>query len=196
MKKNELDIVFVLDRSGSMQGSESDTIGGYNSYLEKQRGNDTKVTTVLFDNEYQLLHFRKDIKEVDKLDNNIYFVGGSTALYDAIGMTITKLDKAKVKNKVLFVIITDGLENSSCEYNKKNVKKLITKHSDWEFVYLGANIDSYEEGSAIGIRKERIANYKKTRGGFEGVFASVNYMCDCMVSNEEIADSWKDNISE
>ena len=115
MKKNKkLDIVFLLDRSGSMSGVENDTIGGYNSYIEKQKGNNVYVTTVLFDNEYQILNERKHIKEIERLTRKEYFVRGTTALYDAIGKTIKRLDEVKT-DKVLFVITTDGYENASKE---------------------------------------------------------------------------------
>ena len=132
-KKKEMDIVFLLDRSGSMSGSEEDTIGGYNSYLDKQRKNkfNTKVTTILFDNEYEVLTDRKSIEDVSNLTKDTYFVRGSTALLDAIGKTINSLDKKVKDNKVLFVITTDGLENSSCEYTKDKIKELINKHSNW-----------------------------------------------------------------
>ena len=114
-KKKELDVVFLLDRSGSMQGSELDTIGGYNSYLSKQTKNkfNTKITTVLFDDQYEILHDRKDIKEVKDITEKEYYVRGCTALLDAIGKTINNLDKKVKDNKVLFVITTDGLENAS-----------------------------------------------------------------------------------
>ena len=160
MKK--MDVVFLLDRSGSMYDSVCDTIGGFNSYLDSLKDkDDIKVTTILFDNEYEVLYERKSIKSVEKLTTKDYYVRGSTALYDAIGLTISNLE-SKIKNsKVLFIITTDGYENSSKEYNKEKIKNMIEKHSNWEFIYMGANIDSYKEGANIGIRCDNIANYEK-----------------------------------
>ena len=145
MKKNkQLDIVFLLDKSGSMAGSESDTIGGYNSFINKEKKSNTNslVTTVLFDNNYHRLYDRVNINNVKKLTSKEYYVGGCTALYDAIGITINEMDKNN-PDKVLFVITTDGLENASREYNKNNIKKLIESHKNYEFIFLGAGIDSY-----------------------------------------------------
>lgn len=170
---NKLDVVFLLDRSGSMHNSVLDTIGGYNSYLDKQRDKNAKITTVLFDDKIEYLYFRKDVKEIDNLTEKDYFVRGCTALYDAIGTTICKLEKEKIRNKVLFIITTDGLENSSCEYNKKKISSLIKKHNNWEFIFLGANIDSFEEGGSIGIKKDRIANYEQSSDGISKMFCKL-----------------------
>ena len=194
-KIKELDVVFLLDRSGSMQGSETDTIGGYNSYLEKQRKNNysTKITTVLFDDQYEILHNREDITKVKNLTNKEYYVRGCTALLDAIGKTINNLDK-KVNNKVLFVITTDGLENASKEYNKDKIKTLIEQHTNWEFIYIGASIDSYGEGTSIGIPRKNISNYSKSKKGTDTLFRSINYLSECMYMNEEFNESWKKEI--
>lgn len=195
-KNKQLDVVFLLDRSGSMQGSELDTIGGYNSYLEKQRKNkfNTKITTILFDDQYEVLHNRKDIKEVKNITEKEYFVRGCTALLDAIGKTINNLDKKVKDNKVLFVITTDGLENASKEYNKDKIKTLIQQHSNWEFIYIGANIDSYGEGTSIGIPRKNISNYSKSKQGTETLFRSINYLSECMYSEEKIDESWKKEL--
>ncbi len=194
-KIKELDVVFLLDRSGSMQGSETDTIGGYNSYLEQQRKNNysTKITTVLFDDQYEILHNREDITKVKNLTNKEYYVRGCTALLDAIGKTINNLDK-KVNNKVLFVITTDGLENASKEYNKDKIKTLIEQHTNWEFIYIGANIDSYGEGTSIGIPRKNISNYSKSKKGTDTLFRSINYLSECMYMNEEFNESWKKEL--
>ena len=196
MKKNEkeMDIVFLLDRSGSMGDVVEDTIGGYNSYIKEQKSNNIKVTTVLFDNDYEIINNREDIKKVDKLDNKTYYVRGSTALYDAIGKTINYMDK--VKNKVLFIITTDGLENSSVEFNKKQIKEMIEKHKDWEFMYIGANIDSYDEGSSIGIKRDNIANYEQSSKGVAKLFKSIGKASACMCECECLDASWKQELED
>ena len=195
-KKKELDVVFLLDRSGSMQGSETDTIGGYNSYLEQQRKNkfNTKITTVLFDDQYEILHNRKPIQDVNNLTEKEYFVRGCTALLDAIGKTINNLDKKVKDNKVLFVITTDGLENASREYNKDKIKNLIEQHSNWEFIYIGADIDSYGEGTSIGIPRKNISNYSKSKKGTDTLFKSINYLSRCMCMDESFDESWKEEL--
>lgn len=196
MKKNNMDVVFLLDRSGSMANSVTDTIGGYNSYLKKQRENknNTKITTVLFDNEYEVLHNRVDIKEVNDLTEKEYYVRGCTALLDAIGKTITNLDKKVKDNKVLFIITTDGLENASKKYTKEQIKELISGHSNWEFLYIGANIDSYSEGASLGINKKNISNYRKDKKGTKALFNAIgkatDIMCECKCLNED----WKQEL--
>ena len=194
MKRNELDIVFVLDKSGSMSGSEKDTIGGYNSFLSKERkkNNNSLVTTVLFDNNYEKIYDRVNISNVKKLTEKEYYVGGCTALYDAIGKTITELDR-KHPEKVLFVITTDGMENASQEYNKNNIKKLIESHKNYEFIFLGAGIDSYSEGASIGIKKENISNYSKSRKGISNMFNAVGRACE-MMCEDSLDASWKSNL--
>ena len=194
-KTKELDIVFVLDKSGSMSGSEKDTIGGYNSFLEKERKNNpkSKVTTVLFDNNYEKLYDRVNISNVKKLTEDVYRVGGCTALYDAIGITITEIDKKKPE-KVLFVITTDGLENASREYTKKNIKHLIEKHKNYEFIFLGAGIDSYAEGESIGIRKTNISNYTKSKKGIGNMFNAVSKASEMLCADEALDVSWKKDL--
>ena len=156
MKQNLTELVFILDRSGSMAGLEKDTIGGYNAMLEQQRKVDGEciITTVLFDNHYSLLHDRIDIRAVKPITGKDYFVGGSTALLDAIGKTIQKIATAQKNTaedyraeKVMFVIITDGAENASREYSASQVKEIIQRQKErfhWEFIFLGANIDAVE----------------------------------------------------
>ena len=196
-KNKEMDEVFLLDRSGSMSGMEEDTIGGYNSYLEKQRKNvNTKITTILFDDQYEVLKMREDIKDVKNITANEYYVRGCTDLYDAIGKTIKTIENSVKNNKVLFVITTDGLENASREYNKNSVSKLIKKHKDWEFMYIGANIDSYAEGQSIGIKTSNIANYKRTRLGTRALFDSVCKATACYEASDSIGSSWKDNLEK
>ena len=197
MKKNikEMDVVFLLDKSGSMSGLEEDTIGGYNSFLEKQKKNKCKtyITTILFDHYYEVLHDRVDAKEVKKITNKDYYVEGTTALYDAIGKTISRIER-KAKN-VIFVITTDGYENSSKEYTRDMIKKLIKKHSDWEFMYIGADIDSYEGGAAIGINRSNIANYKKDKKGTSFLFDSVYEYEDCLYKGKDTS-KWKQKLDD
>ncbi len=191
----ETDIVFILDRSGSMSGIENDTIGGFNSFISNHKKNkNTKVTTVLFDDQYEVLYERKPINEVKKLTPKEYYVRGCTALMDAIGKTINALSKKVKNNKVLFVITTDGLENASREYNKDKIKKLIKKHSNWEFIYIGANIDSFSEASSIGIRSTNTANYTKSRRGVDTLFASVGKAFECVCADEELSSNWKQDL--
>lgn len=199
MKKKKIeagmDIVFLLDRSGSMAGIESDTIGGYNSYIRDNKDKNVRVTTVLFDNRYELLHKRVNINEVNDLTHKEYFVRGSTALLDAIGKTIKYFDKQNAK-KVMFVITTDGLENSSWRYNSKQIKEMILGHKNWEFIYIGANIDSFEEGGNIGIKKNNIANYKKDKKGVSSLFNSISRACCAFYCDEELDENWKEELEE
>ncbi len=193
IKNEEMDIVFLLDRSGSMGGIELDTIGGYNSYIKEQKKNNVKVTTVLFDDRYEVLHQREKINDIKELTNKEYFVRGSTALLDAIGRTITYMDEQKSR-KAIFLITTDGLENSSREYNKARIKEMIKGHKEWEFIYIGANIDSYSEGQSIGIDTRNIANYKKDKKGIQNMFNAINRVSNNYYMGEEINSSWKEGL--
>lgn len=165
------ELVFILDKSGSMHGLEQDTIGGFNSMLQKQKELDgeCRITTVLFDNRYELLHDRIDIRAVSSMTEKEYQVGGTTALLDAIGRTVQKLvsvQKNTAKeyraDRVLFVIITDGQENASREYSSDRVKEMIQLEKEkygWEFVFLGANIDAVETAGRLGISRDRAVDY-------------------------------------
>lgn len=197
-KEKIMNIVFLLDRSGSMSGSESDTIGGYNSFLNEQRKKNinTKITTVLFDDKYELLHNQKSINEVKNLTEKDYYVRGCTALLDAIGITIKNIEKNTDNEKVLFVITTDGLENASHEYTKEQVKELIKSHSNWEFLYIGANIDSYSEGTKLGISKTNISNYTKDERGTKCLFKSIGKASEMMISEEMLDISWKEELEQ
>ena len=165
------ELVFILDKSGSMHGLEQDTIGGFNSMLQKQKELDgeCRITTVLFDNRYELLHDRIDIRAVSSMTEKEYQVGGTTALLDAIGRTVQELvsvQKNTAKeyraDRVLFVIITDGQENASREYSSDRVKEMIQLEKEkygWEFVFLGANIDAVETAGQLGISRDRAVDY-------------------------------------
>lgn len=194
-KTNEMDVVFILDRSGSMHGSETNTIGGFNSYIEKNRNNNYKITTVLFDNEYELLYEGVNIKDVKKLTNKEYYTRGSTALLDAIGRSINYMDQKESK-KAIFIITTDGYENSSREFSKDKIKKMIKKHTNYEFMYIGADIDSYDEGASLGIRKENISNYVKDKKGIGMLFDAVGVASRKVMMDEELDSTWKEELEE
>jgi uncharacterized protein YegL len=179
MKKGLTELVFILDKSGSMSGLEADTIGGYNSMLAKQQAveGECYITTVLFDNGYELLHDRIDIKAVSPITEQEYQVGGSTALLDAVGRTIHKIGNAQRHTaddyraeKVMFVIITDGEENASREYSAEKVKAQIERQKTkygWEFIFLGANIDAVKTAGRFGIAPERAMDYLADSEGTE-----------------------------
>ena len=179
MKKNLTELVFILDKSGSMSGLEKDTIGGFNSMLDQQRKVDGEcvITTVLFDNRYELLHDRIDIRAVQPITGKEYFVGGSTALLDAIGKTIHKIGAVQKNTtedyraeKVMFVIITDGEENASRNYSSMQIREMIQRQKeryDWEFIFLGANIDAVETAGRFGIDADRAVDYVPDGEGTE-----------------------------
>ena len=208
MKKGFTELVFILDKSGSMSGLESDTIGGYNSMLQKQKvlEGEAAVTTVLFDNHYQLLHDRINIKGIRPITEKEYYVGGSTALMDAIGITINKIVNVQKNTspeekaeKVIFVITTDGMENASREYNRAMVKKLIErqeKEYGWEFIFLGANIDAVEYAENIGIRADRAANYHADPKGIRANYDAISNAVYCMRANIKLDDEWKTDLEE
>ncbi len=192
-KRNLMNVVFLLDRSGSMAGSESDTIGGFNSYIKKNKMKDYLVTTILFDDKYERLYSFKHISEVDELTNKEYYVRGCTALLDAIGKTINYMDH-ETKNKVLFVITTDGEENASTEYSKEKIKEMIKGHKNYEFMYIGADIDSYSEATNIGIKRDNIANYKKSKRGISVLYDAVDMACESFACGSSIGTKWKKDL--
>ena len=208
MKKGLTELVFILDRSGSMGGLEEDTIGGFNGMINKQKKEEGSavVTTVLFDDKYELLHDRIDIQGILPMNDRQYYVRGCTALLDAIGMTIEKMinvhkhtAKEQRAEKVIFTIITDGMENSSRKYNKSMVKELIQaqKARGWEFIFLGANMDAVEEAASFGIDSDRAVTYQNDREGvelnYEVISEAVSAMRCCSVP---IGRSWKSRIEE
>ncbi len=206
MKKDLTELVFILDRSGSMAGLEKDTIGGFNSMLSKQKELDGEcyVTTVLFDNTYKLLHDRIDIKAVSPISEKEYFVGGSTALLDAMGLTISKIGNVQKNTaddyraeKVIFVIITDGEENSSREYSFDKVKEMVERQKsryDWEFVFLGANMDAVHTAGQFGIARDRAVDYLADSMGTDLSYAVMSDMVTEFRSQSTISDEHFERI--
>ncbi|MDO4632880.1 MAG: VWA domain-containing protein [Eubacteriales bacterium] len=172
MKKNLTEVVFILDRSGSMSGLEADTIGGFNSMLERQRKGEGEVyiSTVLFDDKVEVLHDRVDISKVEPMNDSQYYVRGCTALLDALGGAIHHIGNVHKyareedrPEKTLFIITTDGMENASRHYTYDEVKRMTERQQErygWEFLFLGANIDAISEAARFGIRSDRAVNYE------------------------------------
>lgn len=208
MKDNLTELVFILDRSGSMCGLESDTIGGYNALLNKQKKveGECVITTVLFDDQYELLHDRINLNGVAPITDKEYFTRGSTALLDAIGKTIQKIGNAQKHTaeqeragKVMFVITTDGYENASREYTYKKIKQMIErqkKEHEWEFIFLGANIDAVETAEKFGIDAGRAVNY---HADSQGTQLNYDVVSDAVMTFRETAclnKNWKERIDE
>jgi uncharacterized protein YegL len=188
MNKNLTEIIFLLDRSGSMSGLENDTIDGFNAFVERQcqLEGDTLLTTVLFDDQYEVLWNGKDSAKVN-LTSKEYYVRGTTALLDAVGKTIldvghrlSKTPEEQRPGNIIFVITTDGMENASREFNYEKVKELIKHQQErysWEFIFMGANIDSAEEAESLGISKENAFNFEASEVGVEKMY---NVMCEAV----------------
>jgi uncharacterized protein YegL len=208
MNKNLTELVFILDRSGSMSGLESDTIGGYNALLKKQKEEpgEAVVTTVLFDDQYELLHDRINIKGIQPITDRDYYVRGCTALLDAVGKTINKIANAQKHTseehragKVMFVITTDGMENASREFTYGKIKELVEYHKKkdgWEFIFLGANIDAVETADRFGISRDRAANYHADRQGTALNFSVVGEAVSELRSSSRISNDWKKAIEK
>lgn len=206
MSKGSTELVFILDKSGSMGGLEQDTIGGYNSMLKRQKAvaGEARITTVLFDNDYELLHDRIDIRAVNPITEKEYSVGGSTALLDAIGRTIQKIGNVQKNTaedyraeKVMFVIITDGAENSSREYSVDRVKQMIERQKtryNWEFVFLGANIDAVATAGRFGIAPDRAQNYHADSLGVGLNFCVLSDAVAAFRESASMPEGWSDEI--
>ena len=208
MKKNLTELVFILDRSGSMAGLEKDTIGGFNAMIEKQRvePGEALISTVLFDNETEVIHDRVPLDQVPALTEKEYFVRGCTALLDAVGGAIHHIGNVHKyareedrPEKTLFVITTDGMENASHFYTYDQVKAMIQRQQEkygWEFLFLGANIDAAREAARFGIRADRAANYYADSVGTEVVYEAVNEAVCQVRRTAPMNNSWRQRIDE
>ena len=208
MKKNLTEMVFILDKSGSMSGLESDTIGGFNSMIERQKQaeGEALVSTVLFANESTVIHDRVDLRKIEPLTDRQYFVGGCTALIDAIGGAIHHIGNVHkyareedVPERTIFVITTDGMENASHRYTSDEVKAMVERQKEkgWEFLFLGANIDAVETAAHFGIGADRSVTFKNDHRGqqlnYDVVGKAVLHMRECAAP---MSASWKDEIEE
>ena len=204
--KNLTEVVFILDRSGSMSGMEDDTIGGFNSMIDKQKKteNDALITTVLFDHEIEMIHDRVPLAEIKPMTSQEYWTRGSTALLDAIGKSIEHIKNIHKyardedrPNKTLFCITTDGMENASINYTYQQIRKMVEEAKEkrrWEFLFLGANIDAIETARNFGIDESRAANFINDGEGIKTM-----YMAECClmsdIRNNRINErSWKKNV--
>ena len=204
-KRNTMEVVFILDRSGSMSGLEADTIGGFNATLNKQKKVEGDViwSTVLFDDKHEVIHDRVPIDRIEKLTEEEYYVRGCTALLDAIGRAIHHIGNVHKyareedrPDKTLFVITTDGMENASIQYTYDKVRHMISRQQEkygWEFLFLGANMDAVSVAGRMGIRPDRAATFINDDIGIEKNYAAVsNAMCSMRSTgtiNEEALES-------
>ena len=206
MKKNLTELVFILDRSGSMAGLEKDTIGGFNAMLRKQRSEEGEaiISTLLFDNHTEVIHDRLPLNRISGLTEKEYYVRGCTALLDAVGGAIHHIGNvhkyAREEDRparTLFVITTDGMENASHRYSYEKVKEMITRQKEvygWEFLFLGANIDAAREAARFGIAEDRAANYHADRMGTAVIYEAVNETVCNFRASRPMEAGWKKKI--
>ncbi|MGN1347116.1 MAG: hypothetical protein ACI4V1_10040 [Eubacteriales bacterium] len=205
---NTTELVFILDASGSMAGFEADTIGGFNAMLEKQKKLDGKVyvSTVLFSNDSEVIHDRRDINDIRPLTEADYRVGGCTALLDAVGGAIHHIGnihkyarREDVPEHTMFVITTDGMENASRQYSSDKVKKMIRRQEEkygWEFLFVAANIDAVETAEHIGIRRERAANYTQSKEGTATLYEAVDCAVSAMRCGSPVGTDWAKKLKK
>ena len=208
MRKNLTEIVFILDRSGSMSGLEADTIGGFNSMIEKQKKaeGEALISTVLFDNTSEVIHDRVSVQNIKPMTDEDYTVRGCTALLDAIGGAIHHIGNVHkyaraedVPEHTMFVITTDGMENASRRYDSETVKKMIERQKEkygWEFLFLGANIDAVETARSVGISKDRAVNYRSDREGTALNYEVVSEAISAFRCSAPLKADWKKRIDE
>ena len=208
MKKNLTELVFILDRSGSMQGLEGDTIGGFNSMLDRQKreSGEAYVSTVLFDDRAEVLHDRVKVGQVRPMTEKEYYVRGCTALLDAVGGAIHHIGNIHkyarsedVPEHTLFVITTDGMENASRRYSAQQVKEMIRRQKEkygWEFLFLGANIDAVETAGRMGIAPDRAVNYHCDSAGTRLNYEVVGRPWPPSGAARPLDEHWKDAIEE
>ena len=206
MKKDLTELVFLLDRSGSMAGLEKDTIGGFNAMIEKQKAEpgEAIISTVLFDHEAQVVHDRVEVGQLSGLTEKEYYVRGCTALLDAVGGAIHHIGNVHKyareedrPEKTLFVITTDGMENASRRYSYDQVKAMIRRQKErygWEFLFLGANIDAAREAARFGISQDRAANYHADSRGTEVIYRAVSETVCNFRASEPMTAHWKETI--
>ncbi len=206
MNTNKTELVFIMDKSGSMGGLEADTIGGYNAMLAKQKkeAGEAVVTTMLFDDTIELLHDRITVNGIAPLTETDYEVGGMTALLDAIGSTIHKISHVQKQTseteragKVLFVITTDGMENASREYGYDKIKSMIEHQKEmygWEFIFLGANIDAVSTAAQFGIQEEYAVKYHADSEGTQVNFEAVSEAVSSVRQGRKVDRTWKESI--
>ena len=208
MKKDLTEMVFILDKSGSMSGLEADTIGGFNSMIERQKKEEGEalVSAVLFSNESKVIYDRVDLKKIEPMTDKQYYVGGCTALIDAIGGAIHHIGnvhkyarKEDVPEHTIFVITTDGMENASHRYTSDQVKKMVTRQKEkygWEFLFLGANIDAVETAARYGIMEDRAVTFRNDAEGQALNYASMDEAICTVRSHRTLERSWKARIEK
>jgi uncharacterized protein YegL len=209
MKKGLVEMVFILDRSGSMRGLEADTVGGFNSLIDKQKQatGEALVSLVLFDDQFEVVHHRRVIADLEPLTKDTYYVRGSTALVDAVARGIEKIKHVhrqlgidNTPEKTMFVITTDGQENASKQYNTHQLKRLISEQQEkfgWEFLFLGANIDSFATAMSLGIQRNRAANFEANEEGIKKKFYAVNEtIARFRMNDDKFMESLKTHLPE